>query len=179
MFELGKTLKKYVVSTGYSIRTAAKTLNYDRGTLNSILNGKRKISGELFVQIIDLLDITEQERQDLIELYHKEIYGDDYEVFNEIKRSLNGYNDTFFYDELISFENIPVNEEKLNDKCIIDGEIMVKEAVQGVIGQPIKFCVNNNPSSNNGIADCGTIRLSDLPRINFSFLSAECYARRA
>lgn len=90
MFELGKTLKKYVVSTGYSIRTAAKTLNYDRGTLNSILNGKRKISGELFVQIIDLLDITEQERQDLIELYHKEIYGDDYEVFNEIKRSLNG-----------------------------------------------------------------------------------------
>ena len=28
MFELGKTLKKYVVSTGYSIRTAAKTLNY-------------------------------------------------------------------------------------------------------------------------------------------------------
>lgn len=112
MFELGKTLKKYVVSTGYSIRTAAKTLNYDRGTLNSILNGKRKISGELFVQLIDLLDITEQERQDLIELYHKEIYGDDYEVFNEIKRSLNGYNDTFFYDELISFENIPVNEEK-------------------------------------------------------------------
>ena len=133
MFELGKTLKKYVVSTGYSIRTAAKTLNYDRGTLNSILNGKRKISGELFVQLIDLLDITEQERQDLIELYHKEIYGDDYEVFNEIKHSLNGYNDTFFYDELISFENIPVNEEKLNDKCIIDGEMMVKEAVQGVI----------------------------------------------
>ena len=117
--------------------------------------------------------------QDLIELYDKEIYGEDYWVFNEIKRSLNGYNDTFFYDELISFENIPVNEEKLNDKCIIDGEIMVKEAVQGVIGQPIKFCVNNNPSSNKRILDCGAIRLSDLPRVNSSFLSAECYARRA
>jgi len=47
------------------------------------------------------------------------------------------------------------------------------------IGQPIKFCVNNNPSSNNKTADCGVIRLSDLPRVNFSFLSAECYARLA
>ena len=44
---------------------------------------------------------------------------------------------------------------------------------------PIKFCVNNNPSSNNKTADCGVIRLSDLPRVNFSFLSAECYARFA
>ena len=46
-------------------------------------------------------------------------------------------------------------------------------------GQPIKFCVNNNPSSNNGIADCGAIRLSDLPRVNSAFLSAECYARQS
>ena len=45
--------------------------------------------------------------------------------------------------------------------------------------QPIKFCVNNNPSSNKRILDCGAIRLSDLPRVNFSFLSAKCYARRA
>ena len=44
---------------------------------------------------------------------------------------------------------------------------------------PIKFCVNNNPSSNNKTADCGVIRLSNLPRVNFSFLSAECYARFA
>ena len=44
---------------------------------------------------------------------------------------------------------------------------------------PIKFCVNNNHSSNNKTADCGVIRLSDLPRVNFSFLSAECYARSA
>lgn len=133
MSELGKTLKKYVVSTGYSIRSAAKTLNYDRGTFTKMMNGNRKISRELFVELIDLLDITEQEKQDLIELYHKDIYGDDYEIFNEIKRSLNSYNDTFFYDELISFENMPVDEEKLNDKYIIDGEMMVKEAVQGVI----------------------------------------------
>lgn len=46
-------------------------------------------------------------------------------------------------------------------------------------GHPIKFCVNNNPSSNNRIADCGVIRLSDLHRVNFSFLSVECYARLA
>ena len=44
---------------------------------------------------------------------------------------------------------------------------------------PIKFCVNNNPSSNNKTADCGVIRLSDLPRVNFYFLSVECYARFA
>lgn len=40
---------------------------------------------------------------------------------------------------------------------------------------PIKFCVNNNLSSNNKTADCGVIRLSELPRVNFSFLSAECF----
>lgn len=44
---------------------------------------------------------------------------------------------------------------------------------------PIKFCVNNNPSSNNKTADCGVIRLSDLPCVNFSFLPVECYARFA
>lgn len=27
---------------------------------------------------------------------------------------------------------------------------------------PIKFCVNNNPSSNNRIVDCGAIRLDYL-----------------
>ena len=47
------------------------------------------------------------------------------------------------------------------------------------MGHPIKFCVNNNPSSNNKTADCGAIRLSDLPRVNSSFLSAECYARQS
>lgn len=52
-------------------------------------------------------------------------------------------------------------------------------ATNVVLGHPIKFCVNNNPSSNNKTADCGVIRLSDLPRVNFSFLSAECYARFA
>ena len=50
---------------------------------------------------------------------------------------------------------------------------------QKMLGHPIKFCVNNNPSSNNKTADCGVIRLSDLPRVNFTFLSAECYARFA
>ena len=49
----------------------------------------------------------------------------------------------------------------------------------GSVGQPIKFCVNNNPSSNNRIPDYGAIRLSDLHRVNFSFLFVECYARRA
>ena len=38
---------------------------------------------------------------------------------------------------------------------------------------PIKFCVNNNPSSNNKTADCGVISLSDLPRVNFSFRRQE------
>lgn len=50
---------------------------------------------------------------------------------------------------------------------------------EGFVRHPIKFCVNNNPSSNNKTADCGVIRLSDLPRVNFSFLSAKCYARLA
>ncbi|MCI7085139.1 hypothetical protein MR988_03380 [bacterium] len=53
------------------------------------------------------------------------------------------------------------------------------EITYTLFGQPIKFYVNNNPSSNNRILDCGAIRLSDLPRVNSSFLSAEYYARRA
>ena len=51
--------------------------------------------------------------------------------------------------------------------------------IVGKIWQPIKFCVNNNPSSNNRTLDCGAIRLPDLPRVNSSFLSAECYARQS
>ena len=47
------------------------------------------------------------------------------------------------------------------------------------VRHPIKFCVNNNPSSNNKTVNCGVIRLSDLPRVNFYFLSVECYARFA
>ena len=59
-------------------------------------------------------------------------------------------------------------------------DILIKlEIMKDYLRQPIKFCVNNNPSSNNGKADCGAIRLSDLPRANSSFLSAEYYACRA
>ena len=54
-----------------------------------------------------------------------------------------------------------------------------KETLLCGLGQPIKFCVNNNPSSNKRILDCGAIRLSDLPRVNSSFLSVECYARQS
>ena len=59
------------------------------------------------------------------------------------------------------------------------GEYSVNTRLYKLEGHPIKFCVNNNPSSNNKTADCGVIRLSDLPRVNFSFLSVECYARLA
>ena len=41
------------------------------------------------------------------------------------------------------------------------------------------FDLLNNPSSNNRTLDCGAIRLPDLPRVNSSFLSAECYARQS
>ena len=70
--------------------------------------------------------------------------------------------------------NHPMLQEDIAEKLDQDFGITLERK-----GQPIKFCVNNNPSSNNGIADCGAIRLSDLPRVNFSFLSVECYARLA
>ena len=86
---------------------------------------------------------------------------------------------------LKKFEGVNVEElkgeiEKLNgDLAAKKTEYQRLIASLDLIGQPIKFCVNNNPSSNNKTADCGAIRLSDLPRVNFSFLSAECYARLA
>ena len=66
------------------------------------------------------------------------------------------------------FKNVVVQ------RCIVH---LIQEQIK--YRHPIKFCVNNNPSSNNKTADCGVIRLSDLPRVNFSFLSAEFYARFA
>lgn len=72
-------------------------------------------------------------------------------------KSENNYEDNF---------DIPV-QKKINEK---ESPRMVR-----LSRHPIKFCVNNNPSSNNKTADCGVIRLSDLPRVNFSFLSVECY----
>ena len=75
----------------------------------------------------------------------------------------------------ISFENFNFVVAAFNETVCKWSSERIKYSCR----HPIKFCVNNNPSSNNKTADCGVIRLSDLPRVNFSFLSAECYARSA
>ena len=49
MFELGKTLKKYVVSTGYSIRTAAKTLLEARNLVYQITVDDIPVNGYVTV----------------------------------------------------------------------------------------------------------------------------------
>ena len=69
------------------------------------------------------------------------------------------------------------NHKALLSTTLHDG--MYYECTYNGDRQPIKFCVNNNPSSNNRTLDCGAIRLPDLPRVNSSFLSAECYARQS
>ena len=89
-------------------------------------------------------------------------------------------NDVYYYiyieNNNIYIQYDTVKMKKLIDKFDIDFDDSIKRTT---VRQPIKFCVNNNPSSNNGIADCGAIRLSDLPRVNSAFLSAECYARQS
>ena len=73
-----------------------------------------------------------------------------------------------------------VLSKSLGSRTVMSGSVSKsKNDPSQSLRHPIKFCVNNNPSSNNKTADCGVIRLSDLPRVNFSFLSAECYARFA
>ena len=55
----------------------------------------------------------------------------------------------------------------------------IEPVTRGFQWQPIKFCVNKNPSNIKRILDCGAVMFSDLPRVNSSFLSVECYARLA
>ena len=81
-----------------------------------------------------------------------------------------------FTEKMLGLQGILIENIKNTDNTI---HVYCKLERKLLNGQPIKFCVNNNPSSNKRILDCGAIRLSDLPRVNSSFLSAECYARRA
>ena len=45
--------------------------------------------------------------------------------------------------------------------------------------QPVIFCVNNNPSNNNRISDCGAIQATLFAPCQQFFLFAECYARQS
>ena len=56
---------------------------------------------------------------------------------------------------------------------------MTTNIKRDLIWQLIKFCVNTNPTSNNRILYCSAIRLFDLPRIRFLFLSVKCYSCNA
>ena len=88
---------------------------------------------------------------------------------------------TKMFNELV---NQIAKQEGVTEKLKADSQMLWVRRMNSIRNEvtkrhPIKFCVNNNPSSNNKTADCCVIRLSDLPRVNFSFLSAECYARLA
>ena len=84
-----------------------------------------------------------------------------------------------FTEKILGLQGILIENIKSTDNTIHVYCKLERKLHKCPVGQPIKFCVNNNPSSNKRILDCGAIRLSDLPRVNSSFLSAECYARRA
>ena len=143
---------------------------YDIETISSI-----EISTETNDEDFHIIALfIKQDHYNAIEAYLKCAIDSKIESNKLLVKNLNrsGYN--ISYDQIVK-EN---GSENFN-RVAIANKLMEKGYVQSIKGQPIKFCVNHTPSSNNRILDYGAIRLSDLPRVNFSFLSAECYARRA
>lgn len=94
MSEFNRCIKKAIESSGYTIYSISKTINYDRATLTNQINGQRKMTKDVFVKILNELNITESERMNLITLFHMEIFGDYYKTFEEIKNSFSVYSKT-------------------------------------------------------------------------------------
>ena len=135
-------LKEVINQSNNTIYSIAKDINYDRATLTNQINGKRKMSKEIFLKVINNINITENTKQKLISAFHKEYLGENYNTFEIIKKSF------ISYSEISYLRNINLDMTVTNNTHIsiptgkISGKLYVVNSIQNIIANEFQ---NDNP----------------------------------
>lgn len=137
MSEFNRCIKKAIESSGYTIYSISKTINYDRATLTNQINGQRKMSKDVFVKILNELNITESDKMNLTTLFHMDIFGDYFKTFEEIKNSFSSYSKTSSLNGNLNFGHSNSLLSEVNGN-VIEGEALIINAIKEIIKDELK-----------------------------------------
>lgn len=152
MSKFSNLLKEVINHSNSTIYSIAKNINYDRATLNNQINGKRKMSKDVFLKVIDNLNITENTKQILISEFHKEYLGEKFIIFEAVKKSFNSYSEISYLKSIgtdftaLKTINIMISEGE------IQGKLYVISSIQNVISKELQAenpCLYINLDTNN------------------------------
>ncbi|MGN1433226.1 MAG: helix-turn-helix domain-containing protein [Ruminococcus sp.] len=142
MSEFSVCLKNAIELSGYSVYSIAKEIDYDRATLTNQINGKRKMTKDVFMKLLNTLNITEPARLKLIDMFHRDIFESDYVTFETIKESFQNYSKTsFIKGNNLSDSYIEISD--LNNMINISGELFIINVLKNIISLELQ---KNNPT---------------------------------
>lgn len=139
-------LKSAIDISGYSIYSIAKEINYDRATLTNQINGQRKMTKDVFMKILNKLNITVPAKQNLIQSFHYDIFGEYFDTFETVKESFETYSKISCVKKNINLFNSHFCKATGNDMIKIDGEILIIDAVKDAIFSEIGNNKNKMPT---------------------------------
>lgn len=94
MNEFNSLLKKYVSATKKTVYLLAKETETDRTTLSKEINGTRFIPKDVFLKLIEVLNLSVSQKQRLIELYNEMALGpQNYSTFKMILNNFAKFSD--------------------------------------------------------------------------------------
>lgn len=138
MSEFSDYLKNAIELSGTTIYSLAKEMNYDRATLNKQLNGNRKIPKDIFLKVLDCINITEPTRKKLIALFHEELYGKYSETFEKIKDSFIMYSKTVETKDKLEFNSLEEPKNKEGICYYVEGELSVINNIKSIVFAELK-----------------------------------------
>ena len=139
MSEFSVFLKEAIETSGYSIYSLAKEINYDRATLTNQINGKRIMNKDVFLKILNFLNLTETDKSKLIGLFHKDIFDSDFETFSIIKAGFENYSKASYLSPDINF-SVPLNNDFKNHKTAnISGKASILCSIKEIIIAKSKY----------------------------------------
>lgn len=144
--EFSTRLKNAVEASGYSIYSIAKEINYDRATLTNQINGHRKMTKDVFMKILNKLNITVPAKQNLIQLFHKDIFGAYFDTFETVKESFETYSKISCFNKNIDLVDSHFGKSTINNMTKIDGEIFIIDAVKDAIFSELENSKNKLPT---------------------------------
>lgn len=142
MSEFSEHLKKAIENSGCTIYFLAKEINYDRATLNNQINGKRKMPKDVFLKLLDIVNLTEKTKSDLMYLFHIDTLGSDYTVIESVMDAFSKYASNDRYNS--SMKNLGLNYKVENLKSsITDDEASIIYLIKSFVSEELK---DDNPT---------------------------------